>query len=227
MKATEEQKKLLLLLLIGIIVAAPYFLLIRPQLDKSEAIRTEITALEQRRDVLEAYRLKMPEYQEALAEMHVKKNEFFARYPAELPQEATILFIDKTESSIPIMMKQVAFTADDLSKIYDKESALVYADVMEITSTEPLIEGLDGLKNTTTISFECSYDSFKKFLKYIEDYKSRLIIPTVSINYSEDTMMVSGQFMLIQYAVSGEGRERVISNEPFMRLGAPNIFYGP
>jgi len=221
---TDQQKKLLLFLLIGAIVAIPYFFIIQPQMERADFLRSEIRTLEQRRAILEGHRDKMPEYQVALGEMHLMKNEYFAHYPSELPQEATILFIDATEKRLPITMKQIGLSADTLSPVTSANSANAHAAVMEIASNEPLIEGLNGIKNTTALSYECSYENFKRFLKYIEEYKSRIVIPNMSISFNEETGMVSGSLTLIQYAIDGEGRDRVISKDPFMQLGTPNIF---
>ncbi|MCL2719531.1 MAG: hypothetical protein FWE14_12210 [Lachnospiraceae bacterium] len=226
MKATDEQKKLLLLLLIAIVVAIPYFFIIRPQMDKSETLRAEIAALSARRDVLEGYLVKMPEYQQELAAMEGRKKEIFSHYPSELPQEATLLFIDKAEKNIPIFMRQVAFSPDVLVEMISPESAEPFIEVMEIASNEPLIQGLDGLNNLTAIAFEGSYASFKSLLRHVAEYENRLVIPNLSVNYRADTALVSGNFTLRQFAMSGEGRERVISVEPVMRLGAPIIFDG-
>ena len=225
-KTTTEQKKLLLLLLIGIVVAIPYFFFIRPQMELSDELRREIISLKERQIVLEGYRQMMPQYQLELAEMEVTKNEIFSRYPSELPQEATILFIDGTEKSIPMNMRQVGFAADALAMLVSPDYAVPYLEVMEIASTTALIEGLDAIANSTTLTFSCSYESFKKFLRHVAEYDNRLVIPTLSASLDADTLLITGNFTLDQFAISGEARDKVLTDEPIMRLGVLNIFDG-
>ena len=224
MKAEKDNKKVMLFFLIAIIIAVPYFFFIRPQLETSENLRNEISALNIRRQELENHRIKMTDYAYGLGLMHAVKDAFFAHYPSELPQEATILFIDRTEKNIPIKLEQISFTRDTISEVTSSAGAVVYETTMEQISSNPLIEGLNGVSNTSSVTFEATYEDFKKFLKYVADYDNRIVIPNISISYNVDTDFLSGQFILRQHALSGEGRERVITPEPPFILGVPMIF---
>ncbi|MDR2547185.1 MAG: hypothetical protein LBC96_06700 [Lachnospiraceae bacterium] len=225
MKITEGQIKFLLVLLIAALLAIPYFFVIQPQMETAEALEREIEQLRERRMTLERHTAAIPEYQEGLLALRMDKDSIFSRYPSELPQEATIMFIHETERMIPLRMQQVNFALDSSQQIVGDESAAAHAAVIAAQELTPLIVGLDGVRNTTQITFDSTYEEFKSLLAHVANFPHRMVIPRLRVSFNGDCGTASGDFNLNQFAIDGENRDRVFTAEPEMELGADNIFF--
>lgn len=232
---SDKDKKLLLVLAIVAVICLPYFFVIQPLLDKNAAIAEEILELQSRKDYLTDLKLNESVYQEKTEEMAVETENLLSRFPSELPQEASILFIDNTEKMIPIKLHQVTFGEDVAAQItsdaekeqidaVEKEMGDVTDDevIEEVTETVAISGNLSGIATETQFAFEAGYNEYKEFLKYILDYQDRMVITGMTATYSMD--VVTGSFTLRQYAISGEGRLPVKILEPNLMHGTTNVF---
>lgn len=237
MKLSERDKKLLLVLVIVIIVCVPYFFVIQPLLEKVDKLGKEVTSLDSNVKYLEELALMESEYEAAAEQLAASETELLSRFPSDLPQEASLLFVYNTEQMIPISLYQVSFGDDVAAQITSASEAQAIQDVEEATGdttqteviedntqTTSLGSGLTGMQTQTRFAYEASYDKFKEFLKYIEDYNDRMVISELDASYSGEMEQVSGSFTLIQYALRGDGRDKVEIAEPNMLQGTTNIF---
>jgi len=237
MKLSERDKKLLLVLLIVAIVCIPYFFVIQPLLDKCNALNKEIGELQSE----VSYRKKLAEqegeYESAAESLEYVKETLLSRFPSELPQEASILFIHNTEQMIPLSLYQVAFGDDVAAQVtsdaeaqaideVEKETGDVTNDsvIQDNTQTTGLGGGLTAIQAQTRFAYDAGYDEFKNFLKYVMDYNDRMVISELDASFSAEMNLVSGNFTLRQYALSGSGREGVSVAEPNLLQGTTNVF---
>lgn len=237
MKLTEKDKNLLLILAVIAAFCLPLVLLVQPAMNKCEALTREISELQSRKSYLDQIVAAGSTYQEEAENIAVKKEELMNRFPSDIPQEASLLFMDNTEKKIPISLYQVGFgedvamqmTSAPTQEAIDQVEAdtgdvtddSVYADT---TSQTAVTLGLTGISTSTDFSYTAGYEEFKEFLDYIENYNDRMVITSLTASYAMDMNQVNGNFTLIQYALKGEDRNPVSFLEPEMLQGTNNIF---
>lgn len=232
---SERDKKLLMVLAIVAIVCLPYFFVIQPLTEKNQKIASEIEELQNKKSYLTDLKLNEEMYLEKTQEAAVLTQELLSLFPSDLPQEASILFIDNTEKKIPIKLHQVTFGEDVAAQItsqaeaeqidaVEKEMGDVTDDevIQEVTETVAISSDLAGKFTETQFSFEAGYKEYKEFLDYILTYHDRMVITGMTATYTMD--IVSGSFTLRQYAISGEGRAPVTILEPNLMHGTTNVF---
>lgn len=237
MKLSERDRKLLLILVIVIIVCVPYFFIIQPLMDKVDSLGKEISDLNAQVKYREELALMEEEYGKAAEQMAAMETELLSKFPSDLPQEASILFIHNTEQMIPISLYQVAFGDDVAAQVTSaaEEQAIedVEAETGDTTRTEVIEDntqttslglGLTGIQTQTRFAYDAGYEEFKDFLKYIADYHDRMVITELEASYSGEMNLVSGNLTLSQYALKGEGRNAVQFLEPNMIQGTTNVF---
>lgn len=237
MKLSERDRKLLLILVIVIIVCVPYFFIIQPLMDKVDSLGKEISDLNAQVKYREELALMEEEYGKAAEQMAAMETELLSKFPSDLPQEASILFIHNTEQVIPISLYQVAFGDDVAAQVTStaEEQAIedVEAETGDTTQTEVIEDntqttslglGLTGIQTQTRFAYDAGYEEFKDFLKYIADYHDRMVITELEASYSGEMNLVSGNLTLSQYALKGEGRNAVQFLEPNMIQGTTNVF---
>ena len=237
MKLSERDKKLLLILVIVIIVCVPYFFIIQPLMDKVDSLGKEISDLNAQVKYREELALMEEEYGKAAEQMAAMETELLSKFPSDLPQEASIVFIHNTEQLIPISLYQVAFGDDVAAQVTStaEEQAIedVEAETGDTTQTEVIEDntqttslglGLTGIQTQTRFAYDAGYEEFKDFLKYIADYHDRMVITELEASYSGEMNLVSGNLTLSQYALKGEGRNTVQFLEPNMIQGTTNVF---
>lgn len=237
MKLSERDRKLLLILVIVIIVCVPYFFIIQPLMDKVDNLGKEISDLNAQVKYREELALMEEEYGKAAEQMAAMETELLSKFPSDLPQEASILFIHNTEQMIPISLYQVAFGDDVAAQVTSAAEEQAIADVEaetgDTTQTEVIEDntqttslglGLTGIQTQTRFAYDAGYEEFKDFLKYIADYHDRMVITELEASYSGEMNLVSGNLTLSQYALKGEGRNAVQFLEPNMIQGTTNVF---
>lgn len=237
MKLTEKDKNLLLILAVIAAFCLPLVLLVQPAMNKCEALTREISELQSRKSYLDQIVAAGSTYQEEAENIAVKKEELMNRFPSDIPQEASLLFMDNIEKKLPISLYQVGFgedvamqmTSAPTQEAIDQVEAdtgdvtddSVYADT---TSQTAVTLGLTGISTSTDFSYTAGYEEFKEFLDYIENYNDRMVITSLTASYAMDMNQVNGNFTLIQYALKGEDRNPVSFLEPEMIQGTNNIF---
>lgn len=237
MKLSEKDKKLLLVLIILVIICVPYFFVIQPAMDKITSLETEISTLKSDIRYRETLALGAADYEDATAKYAVAEEELISRFPSDLLQEASLLFIHNTEQMVPISLYQVAF-GDDVAAQVTSEAEEKAIDEVEAatgdvtqdqviednTQTTNIGGGLVGIQSQTRFAYDANYTQFKDFLKYIMDYHDRMVITEIEAGYSGEMELVSGNFTLSQYALKGNNRTKVQYLEPNMIQGTTNIF---
>lgn len=201
MKLSGRDKKLLIIMGIIAVIALPIFLIIMPLNDKITATKTEIATLQERYDYLSKlfgqismFRQGTQDYKEDIAEIVYK-------FPADIQQENTIMFLVETERNLPIALYQVAFSATDTRPIGTLTSDLSTA----IETTESLGQEYTGVHTTETIGYRVPYEDFKTFINYIEQWEDRLTFSNLTATYSLESNEVAGSFTINQYAIRNAG----------------------
>ncbi len=247
---SDRDKKLLVYLGALIILAAAYFLVGKPFLDKIDQLSAEKPQLESElREKREAFENK-PMYEQGITEATEKINSIMSEFPEDNADEKSIMFASHAETDIPIWFDKMKF-AEETKSMINGEEAESASDVeqQQLEENVAAAEGEEAPAGGETgpdaggqlgggtgiadlmyrdtelgLSFECKYDGFKKLLAYIRDYKDRIVIKDIDVSYSKETGLVTGTMVLSQWAVLGPDRVLPEVVTDVNAIGTDNVF---
>ena len=246
---SDRDKKLFVYLGALIIVAAAYFLVGRPFLDKIDQQSVEKAQLEtelsQKREAFE----KQDEYKTGIESANAQMQEIIDKFPEDNTDEKSIMFASKAEVDIPIWFSQMKFaeqtealvnggevqSASDVEQ-QQLEENVAAAEGEEVASDAPSVPEQEAVTSTSAIgdligrdtelglTFQVEYDDFKKFLAYIRDYEDRIVIKDIDVTYSSLSDLVTGTMVLSQYAILGDDRILPDVITDVDEIGTENVF---
>ena len=198
---SDRDKKLLVYLGALIIVAAAYFLVGRPYLDKIDqqsVEKTQLTSeLNEKRRAFENKEM----YEQGITDATNKINEIIDEFPEDNSDEKSIMFASHAEAEVPIWFSQMRF-AEETRNMINGEETQSASDVEqeqleenvaaaegesseggrgegEVPSDAGESGGSAGIGNLMYrdtelgLTFETQYDGFKNLLAYIRDYEDK------------------------------------------------------
>ncbi|MBO4905249.1 MAG: hypothetical protein J5367_08510 [Lachnospiraceae bacterium] len=249
---SDRDKKLLVYLGALIILAASYFLVGRPFLDKIDRLSDEKMQLTQELDEKRRAFENKEVYERGIEEGATKIHAIMDQFPEDNTDEKSIMFVSHAEADIPIWFNQVKFAEEtkmmingqeieDNESMSDAEASAEQeavaaaegentdASASEVPNVKSVSEnsGISELMYRDTeigLSFEAQYDGFKNLLAYIRDYEDRMVIKDIDVSYNDEGGIVSGNLVLSQYAILGPGRELPEVETDVDNLGTENIF---
>ena len=225
---SDTNKKILLVLGAIAILVLTFVFVIKPKREEIAALESEVSELQARYDDLCEKEKHKDEYIQETADFNEEFDEVVAKYPADLNQESTVMFLKGVEESNEFVNSSVSMPRD--TQFYVLGQGEVAADEALDFDTE---EGEDQPYVCSNvqygISYEGSYDGIKDYLDYIANYKYRMAISSVSITYDteapEPLKECAGSVTLNAYAISGPNRT---PDKPSVDVeeGKDNIFVG-
>ena len=242
MEISARDKKLLVYLLAISIIAGAYFFVAKPLLDKQEALTTEINELQQRVTHYTDIYNNMESYESKIAEAQTKYNETCNKLFGGLNQDNTIMMVKDLEDTTDVWIARLSFNEEEVvfgeaaaeGEAVD-EAADGTGDVAATDATDgTAAEGgeaeaagpasIQGVRQDLNIDYAASYDNFKRFIEYIENYDERLFISSINASYSVDSGLVGGSIVLSQYAILGTDKEYKAPEINNVQLGNDTIF---
>lgn len=223
MKLKERDKNLLFIVACVVIIACAWFFGFNNITAKTEEIRTEADKLE-----LELTNLRMLAAQKdkfiADTQTYVSDTATrFDKYDTGYSQEYSIKFIEGIQKQTGVWIKSAALNAT--------QPVFTFGQVTSSNPDRPgqLVHTSDkvGFSTNITMSYQGEYDQVKNMIDYINGYKYKCIINSITTSYNSDAMLVSGNISMTIFAITGADREFIepsISN-PF--FGTDNIFDSP
>ena len=204
---SDQNKKILLVLLGVLLVAGAFFLVVRPKNESIKSLKSDISELQARYDDLCEKEKHKDEFLQETADFNEHFDKELLNFPADLNQESTVMFLKGVEEAVEF--ENVTVSLPKPSTYY----VLGQGSVADGASVEPGDDTSDTYvveDASYGISYQGSYDGFKKYLKYIADYKYRMNISNISIAYAGDaeTPMeeCTGSVTLNAYSISGPNR---------------------
>lgn len=249
---SDRDKKLLVYLGALIIVAAAYFLVGRPYLDKIDqqsVEKTQLTSeLNEKRRAFENKEM----YEQGITDATNKINEIIDEFPEDNSDEKSIMFASHAEAEVPIWFSQMRF-AEETRNMINGEETQSASDVEQEQLEENVAAaegesseggrgegevpsdagesggsaGIGDLMYRDTelgLTFETQYDGFKNLLAYIRDYEDRMVIKDIDVSYDKLGGLVSGSMVLSQYAILSPERELPDVITDVDNIGTENIF---
>ncbi|MBQ9935008.1 MAG: hypothetical protein IJO70_04085 [Lachnospiraceae bacterium] len=195
---SKSNIKVLLVLATVAVLVFSYMYVYKPNMEDKDAIAAENTTLETKVADLKEKDAHRDEY---LAEIEVNKayfDEVVKYFPASLDQEISVMFIKGVEK-------------DKGNLQFDVKSAGLGRPTLFYTLAGSSDESAEGAAYECysagfPLVYEGSYEGLKDFIDYIMNYKYRMNISAVNIEYNSDTDVYKGTVQLNAYCVSGEGR---------------------
>ena len=242
MEISARDKKLLVYLLAISIIAGAYFFVAKPLLDKQAALTDEISELQQRVTHYTEIYNNMESYEGKIAEAQTKYNETCNKLFGGLNQDNTIMMVKDLEDTTDVWIARLSFTEEEVvfgeaaaeGEAVD-EAADGTGDVAATDATDgTAAEGgeaeaagpasIQGVRQDLNIDYAASYDNFKRFIEYIQNYDERLFISSINASYSVDSGLVGGSIVLSQYAILGTDKEYKAPEISNVQLGTDTIF---
>ena len=242
MEISARDKKLLVYLLAISIIAGAYFFVAKPLLDKQAALTEEISELQQRVTHYTEIYNNMESYEGKIAEAQTKYNETCNKLFGGLNQDNTIMMVKDLEDTTDVWIARLSFNEEEVvfgeaaaeGEAVD-EAADGTGDVAATDATDgTAAEGgeaeaagpasIQGVRQDLNIDYAASYDNFKRFIEYIENYDERLFISSINATYSVDSGLVGGSIVLSQYAILGTDKEYKAPEISNVQLGTDTIF---
>ena len=236
MEISARDKKLLVYLLAISIIAGAYFFVAKPLLDKQAALTTEINELQQRVTHYTDIYNNMESYEGKIAEAQTKYSETCNKLFRGLNQDNTIMMVKDLEDTTDVWIARLSFNEEEVvfgeaaaeGEAVDEASAdgtdLAAADVESTDGSDAGPASIQGVRQDLNIDYAASYDNFKRFIEYIENYDERLFISSINATYSVDSGLVGGSIVLSQYAILGTDKEYKAPEISNVQLGTDTIF---
>lgn len=220
MKITAKEKTLLIVLGSVILVFCAFFFGFRNISKENDNLDTELRKLNSKYNSLQIMKINAKEYQEDTVEYDRLSEDTLNKFDTGFSQEYSIMFLREIENKTGAWINQSGFAQTEAIYNFGQK-----------TSTNPAKTGstvyttdYQGFKTTMNLSYEVSYEGLKDMINYINNYKYKCTIDSLSMSYNNDSDVVSGTMVLTQYAITGEDREfkNVVSEVPM--IGTGNIF---
>ena len=238
MEISARDKKLLVYLLAISIIAGAYFFVAKPLLDKQAALTEEISELQQRVTHYTEIYNNMESYEGKIAEAQTKYNETCNKLFGGLNQDNTIMMVKDLEDTTDVWIARLSFQEEEVvfgEAAAEGEAADGTGDVAATDATDgTAAEGgeaeaagpasIQGVRQDLNIDYAASYDNFKRFIEYIQNYDERLFISSINATYSVDSGLVGGSIVLSQYAILGTDKEYKAPEISNVQLGTDTIF---
>lgn len=242
---SERDKKLLVYLGALIILAAAYFLVGKPYLDKMDSLSNEKAALTAALSEKQLAFSRQGEFQQGIEKGKADIQNIIDKFPEDNSDEKSIMFVANAEKDVSMWISNIQFAEDTEGLVSGEESAsdreqealeaniAANDDEYEAPVDNPAGEntqqgiGISNLIGRTTqlgLTYTTDYAGFKKLLAYVRDYEDRMVISDLNVTYNPEIGVVTGNMILSQYAILGPDRELPEVETGVSKLGLSNVF---
>lgn len=222
----DSDKKILIALLAVAILVLTYMYVYKPTKEDMDSLNSEIDTLEARyNDLVQKEQLK-DKYITETEEYNKQFDEILAKFPADLNQETTVMFLKGIEEQYEFQHDSVSLTEPVDFYILGQGATTGETQVVEGTeegaaTDESYVCSLASFP----VAYTGTYEGLKDYLDYIINYKYKMNVETINITYDMVSQTCTGSLMLNAYAISGPDRtpDTVDVDVP---NGVDNIFVG-
>lgn len=217
---------LLVVLSIGVLVCT-YMFVIKDARDDIDNLDVQKTQLEAEVRDLEAKEAMRAQYEEETEQFRAEFQEELKKYPADLNQETTVMWMKGVEQNCNI--QNMSFTMPRDTEYWRLGSTYSTANDVQVNGASNADAQYVAITDAYAVNYQGSYENLKNYLNYVAEYKYRMNISSITINYAKDEKnpegMCSGSVILNAYAVSGPDRtpDKVSVD---VEEGVDNIFEG-
>ncbi len=251
-EVSDSDKRLLFILFALILIACSYFLVFQNYTAKAAAMEETNAADREEVQKLENMAAREAAVRQETDELNQRIEEIIAKYPANVTTEKAIAIVKDMEESTGIKITQASFLMDNLvmnlsegaaadesvsadapSENMDNAdtAAAESTDGTDITDTAAPAEGtalvkddIAGYYAALTMSYEASYDDFKKMIAYIKTFEDRTTITAAASAYDSETGLLSGTVTVNMYYLTGTEKAYDAPQVDGVNKGVNNLF---
>ncbi len=213
MKISDRDKKLLLGVLFLAIVLLPIFLFIKPKMEETKSLNTQLEDLNERYNYLKDLYAKKSAYEAQIEHYTEARTALLEGFAPGVLQENTIMFLVDCEEKFNMKMTVLTFSEEEVTHVTDDT----------VDENNQVVKGLDAYKDSVLVTYNVDYENAKAFLDYIFNNENKMLISNISMDMNESGY-IEGSFMFDQFAISGEGRTIESVKIPAFNHGVEMIF---
>lgn len=217
-RLSDRDATIIMVLLVIAIVAFPYVFYIKDAKADTESLKQEYVTLEARYNELKEMDKHRDEFLSRTKELNDETDAIVASYPADITKEHYTQFLLNTELNHDITTAN--FDKDTRRVTWDEGSQIVFFDTVSYGENDEVPIQSDEIStpyisviNESTVTYVTYYVGMKNLLDYfIEQQISPMCYKGFSAEYNEETGVVTGQFVIEQYAIKNtEDPDRVLA----------------
>lgn len=221
MKISDRDVKILYVLLSVAIIVCAYIFGFRKLTAANDKLDEEISVLKTRHTTLRTMEKNAKKYSDDTVVYNDNYDKIIAKFDTGYSQEYSILFVKELEDKVDTWLSQAGLA--------QTENVYTFG---QVKSTNPSSEtgssvyssDYKGYKTALTLTYQTSYDNFKNLIEYINNYKYKCTIDSMSMSYNAESDVVSGSIVVSQYAITGKDRKFDNVNINGILDGTGNIF---
>lgn len=239
MKLKDTEKSMLLVLAGVAALVLSFMYIIKPNYQSTQALKAECVTLSQKLYDLQQKQAKREMYVAETEKYNSAFDEIIAKFPADLNQEITIMFLQGIKDNNDFDVKTLSLgKQEQYYTLGSNGGAATIPDAAPTDGTAPIDEtALTETAAPTTepyvcyraafpISYTGSYESLKDVVAYIDNFVSRMTVDQIDIRYDAGADLYSGSLNLMCYAIEGEDRPKSNLELNEVETGVDNIFLG-
>lgn len=213
MSMSKNTVKYVLMVLGIMILLATYILVFTDYSDKTDALNTEIAALNNRLDQLGGYNANSSAYKNSIEENKLSINDTLGKYYSIDTPEDFIMFATALEDTYDLDINGLSFT----------EPAPVYS-IMGIKDTNDYTIPLEampltGYKISSTIDGLMNYSQMKSALDFVYSQKDVTTLDSLNMNFDSSTGLILGSFVINKYYITGRDIQEHQAVVPYTDIG--------
>lgn len=217
----EREKKIIIVILAIAIIFCAFWFGYRNITAANENLDSEIASLRNEYNNLKIMEAEAEEYKANTENYNTQSQEILDTFDTGYSQQHSIMFVKTLEDIVGAWVNQIGLSESNMIYTFGQvESSNPFPGVATTEYTSDYV----GFQTTLTLSYQCSYDQFKDLIKYLNSYKYKLTIDSMSMTYNSASDVVSGSLVVSQYAVTGSDREFSEENFGALLYGTGNIF---
>lgn len=205
MEISDRDKTLLYIIASIAILAAAYFFGFKNFMDKRDGYKAQAQSYHDEYQTLIELQKNRPMYVEMTEKYGAAREQILTEYEKGYSQPKMMKTLDDIESATEIWLSEITYNPSESVYTFQSE------------------QGLYGVRNTTTLSFEGTYSEVKLLLAAVLNIDSKTMINSVSIDYDEANSLCGGQLVLSHFSLADDQTQEpeVDYNIP---VGVSNIF---
>lgn len=213
MTMSKKTVKYMLMVLGLIIFLAGYFLVFIDYSDKTDALDTEIAALNTRLDQLNGYNAKAEEYIRSIDENKAIVSDALGKYYSDETPEDFIMLATALEDTLGADISTLSFTQP--ATIYSITGVKPSDDYK--VPAEPVT--LKAFKISSTLDGTMNYLQMKRALDFINAQPDVTKLDNLNLNYDSATGLILGSFTIDKYYITGRDIQAHQAVVPYNDIG--------
>lgn len=184
MEISDRDKTLLYIVASILILAAAYFFGYKNFMDKRNDYKAQAQSAHEEYLTLIELQKNRKMYVDMTEKLNVAREQILTEYEDGYSQSNMIKELIDIEKSTAIWISEISFNLPENVYTFQSEN------------------GLLGIKNSTTISYEGSYTEWKLMLASMLNINSKTKIDSVSVKYDEADQLCEGEINISHYSVA-------------------------